>query len=437
MSRAAAPFRIHTIHFAYPGNPEAIPLRDDQTLRFLGTEPEWDANGRDDPSAFVRGRRATMRVVFACRPRGRRAASGAWRIGAAGTGGPGVAEHRITLSFDRKGLSAPHEFRLDSRLPDALGRVTPVWHWMARRGATARPFGTTSHQFYLAWRRPIAVRNWAARTEPRDGPPGDPGRAWTYRRLMQWTTVLAAGKDDPKSICDALLSQLPGLGLRYALPAYTVLGMLYAGGGYCAGWYRMFQAMAGAHGVRLERRTFAVEWRVGRRDESRWCAIVVEAPGLGRRIPEESPSRFHDVDARPIPAARVESRTVSRYRFWGCPGLMADGHCINLLRHRGTWYLYDACFRTTAVELSRFRLPRSDPRRPIPLERLGNFKEAYLAVNVPFMLGSLFHKGKFYDTRHPDPDDHRFPARETRNGLTVKTSLIPNRNAGITLYWTT
>ena len=53
------------------------------------------------------------------------------------------------------------------------------------------------------------------------------------------------------------------------------------------------------------------------------------------------------------------------------------------------------------------------------------------------MLGSLFHKGKFYDTRHPDPDDHRFPAREARNGLTVKTSLIPNRNAGITMYWTT
>jgi hypothetical protein len=437
MPRAAVPFHVHSIHFAYPGNPDAIPLRDYQTLQFLGSEPEWDANGKDEPSACVRGRRPSLRVIFACHHRARRAASGSWRISAPGAGGPGIAARRISLTFDRNGLSAAHEFQLDARLPGTLGRVTPTWAWQARRGTKVHSLGNTSHTFHLAWKTPVAVKTWAARTEPRDGPPWDPTRPWTYLRLMQWTTVLAAGKDDEKSICDALLAQLPGLGLQYALPAYTVLGMLYVGGGYCAGWYRMFQAMAGAHGVRLERRTYAVDWRVGPRNESRWCAIVVEAPGLGRRKPEEGPSRFHDVDARPLSTSRVESETVARYRFWGCPGLMADGHCINFLHYRRKWYVYDASFLTTAVELKRFRLPRSDARRSIPVERLGNFKDAYLAGSVPFMLGSLYHRGKFYETRHPDPHDHRFPSKSTRNGLTVKTSLIPSRNRGINFYWTT
>jgi hypothetical protein len=51
------------------------------------------------------------------------------------------------------------------------------------------------------------------------------------------------------------------------------------------------------------------------------------------------------------------------------------------------------------------------------------------------MLGSLRHGRKFYETRHPDPDDLLFPSKSTRNGLTVKTSLIPGRE--LSFFWTT
>ncbi|HEV8613379.1 MAG TPA: hypothetical protein VGQ73_07700 [Gemmatimonadales bacterium] len=429
---SAAPFTVESIHFAYPGNPDSIPLRDPMTLEFLGASPEWTAAGQRRVIACVRGRRPLIRVTFARSARGARP-DGRWRVRAAGEGGPGIAERLVTLKFDRRGRSGPHEFRLAAPLPAGIGTLDLYWQWEAGRAGSQFQPGLTRHRFHLAWREPIAPAVWAALTEPKEGPPGEPARPWVYLPLMQWTCEWAKSSRGAKEICDAILARVRESGLQYAplVPAYTVQDMLTGAGGYCFGWYHLFQAMAAAQGVRLERRTYATDWREQPRGEARWCAIVVEAAGVNRSEPLEEASTFHDVKRRPVATSRIDREHQRRYRFWGVPGLRADGHCINFLKYRGRWLLYDACFRTEPVALRGFALPVPNVKRPISVERLGNFKAAYLQGAVPFMLGSLLHSGKLLRTVHPTTSSGR-----TRNGATLKTQLIPKRDAQITFYWT-
>lgn len=429
----ALPFTIDSIAFGYPGNPAAIPLRDPMTLEFLGDQPEWTARDRRCVAAYLRGSRPTIRVTFA-RPAGRRSPpAGPWRVSAKGQGGPGVTEQAVSLEFDERGLSGPHEFRLDAPLPAEIGTLDVYWQWSTQRHRQPIQLGWTRHRFFLAWKEPISPSIWAALTEPQDGPRGEPARSWVYRPIMQWTCEWAKSKTGEKEICDAILARVAESGLQYApvVAAYTVQDMLTGAGGYCFGWYHMFQAMAAAQGVRVERRTYAPEWREQPRGEARWCAIVVEAPGVNRTEPLEIASTFHDVEKRPVETCRIDVGHERRYRFWGSPGVRADGHCINFLKHRARWYLYDACFRTAPVALKGFSLPKPNAKRAISVQGLGNFKEAYLQGGVPFMLGSLVHSGKLHRTVHPTSSNGR-----TRNGITLKTKLIPKRKAQLTFYWT-
>ena len=70
------------------------------------------------------------------------------------------------------------------------------------------------------------------------------------------------------------------------------------------------------------------------------------------------------------------------------------------------------------------------------MARLGNFKDDYLATSVPYLLGTLYHRGKLYQTEHPDLRDKTFPSKSSRNGLTVKTALIPPKSGAVRFFWT-
>ncbi len=426
------PFTISSIAFAFPGSRHVIPLRDPNTLGFLGDEPEWTAAGRRGVAAFVRGKRPVIRVVFArgdpSTPSGR-----TWRIKAKGQGGPGIATQSVKLEFDDRGLSGPHEMRLDATLPNEIGPVDVYWQWTAERAGARAQLSWTRHRFYLTWREPVSPSVWATRMEPKTGPAGEPDRTWVYLPIMQWTCEWAKGKSNPKLICDAILARLAESGLQYApfVAAYSVQDMLTGAGGYCFGWYHMFQAMAGSQGVKVERRTYAPDWQNQARGEARWCAIVVESPGLNRTEPLEKPSRFNDVRRRPVSSSRLDVGQRHRYRFWGAPGICADGHCINFLKYRGRWFLYDASFRSEPVALKGFTLPRSDVLHAFPVGRLGNFKDSYLEGAVPFMLGSLVHRGRLVQTIHPET-----ATGHTRNGITLKTDLIPRGDRDLRFFWT-
>ncbi|HEV8598318.1 MAG TPA: hypothetical protein VGQ69_03075 [Gemmatimonadales bacterium] len=429
-----APFRVQSIAFAFPGNPGAIPLRDLTTLTFLGDQPEWTALGRRVPAAFAGGSRPGIRVVFASLGAAPAEPAKVWRIVARSKLGPGVAEQEVSLLFDQTGQTAPVEFQLDAALPEEIGQLALEWSWEASDGSTSCQLGVTSQELLISWKPALAPSAWLTSNEPGDGPAGQPDAVWTYTQIMQWSCSFAAGRHGEEAICDALLSGLPDTGLQYAISAWNVHDMLQQGGGYCGGWFRMFQAMAGSQGVAIERRFIAVDWRQESADEARWCALVVEAPGLNREKPAENPSTFHDVDRHPVRTSSVERHRQRRYRFWGVPGKVFDGHCVNFLQAAGRWILYDASFQIRA-ELENFSLPPSDPRHSLPVDGLGSFKEAYLDVAVNFMLGTLEHAGKLFRTLHPDPQSPAFRAGTTRNGLTMDTALLPKRGAQLTFYW--
>ena len=418
-------FTPHSIAFAWPGNGEAIPLRSPATDRLTGIEPEWIAGRRSAVAAYVRGARPAVRVVFARAPGGRREV--ACRIGAEGS--PGIAPRTVTLRFGPDGLSSPVTFRVARRFGNQLGIARPEWRWHATLGDTRHEIGTSQHEICLTWRRPLSPAAWA---EP-DAFTGD--GTWTYLPVMQWTSQWAAGCRNAKEICDALLEALPRSGLRYAAPAWTVRDMLLKGGGYCGGWYRMFQAMAAAQGIRVERRAFLVNWELLPRERARWCALVVTDPGLNRSRPVEAASRFHDAAERPISRSPVQSVTQRRYRFWGQPGKLGDGHCVNFLRFRGRWYLYDASFQSAAVPLSRFALPRSNPARAVAVGSLGTFRRDYLDRAVGYMLGSLPGDGRLYETVHPDPGQPDPLGQRIVNGLSIETSIVPDAGATISFFW--
>ena len=426
--------RIASVQFAFEGNPAVIPLRDPRTLDFLGASPEWTLAGSRHPAAFIGGSRPRVRVTFQ-RAAGAASDSRPWRISARGTHGHGLTARTVHLTFDANGKSQPVDFRFAKAVPRGIGEVRRHWRWHAEHAGHNHAFGVTRHHIYHTWRRAIEPAAWAVTSERQQGPFGKPDAPWVYLPLMHWTCRWAAGRNTDKSVCDAIIANVRRSGLRYAVTAYNVGQMLQEGGGYCGGWFRMFQAMAGAHGVRVHRRAFLTDWRMEHRDIMRWCAIVVSAPGLGRRRPAEAASLFHDSNmgrARHYPIQRFRVR---RYRFWGAPGSKADGHCINFLQYRGRWYLYDACFFDRPVALRDFKLPRASAQRTVAVERLGTFQKAYLNRAVSHMLGSLRHGDKLYKTVHAEPRQPQFTGRMTRNGLSVKTAIIPGRWRNITFYW--
>jgi hypothetical protein len=432
MAVASLPFSVAAVHFAFPGNTGAIRLRDPESGTLFGTTPEWTWAGSRQPAAFPGGSRPVMRVTFRRSPKVPDP-SGRWRICGHGHRGPSLADRTVNLQFNTDGLSQPVEFRLDGTLPDGAGSIRRHWHWSAHAGDRHHRLGVTRHLIYHTWRRPLKVMSWSVQSE-RDG---IDAKAWVYLPLMKWSCSWAAGGSNPKAICDALLANLNRSKLQYGVAAWNVGGMLQAGGGYCGGWYRMFQALAAAQGVRVERRSYLVNWREEGEGVARWCAIVVSDPGLNRHRPLEVSSTFHDSNIGPGHNQPVQRFDVRRYRFWGHPGQLADGHCINFLRHCGRWYLYDASFRTQPVALSGFRLPSPNPKRTIAVEHQGNFQGAYLNQAVGHLLGTLRHAGKLYRTERPLPTAPTSSARRgfTYNGLSVKTAIIPARWRNITFYW--
>jgi hypothetical protein len=435
MARAALPFSVHSIGFAHPTS-RAIPLRRPETHGFV-TSPEWVAETSNDPVAYVRGTKPTIRVVFRRRRGARRNAPRSLTVvvGAEGHGGPSIAPRRIRLRFNARGLSGAYQFAFTSRLPATVGRLALRLEWHATIAGERIFLGPSTHEILLAWKQPIEALFWHSHVERATARPGDMAGRWTYIPIMRWACTWAAGRNDCKTICDAIIGNVSQSKLKYAVAAWTVRAMLKLGGGYCGGWYRMFQALAGSQGVLVERRTFLVDWPAAQTEQLKWCAIVVKNPGINRSIAQDVDSEFHDANTEPLSRCRVKKIKQRRYRFWGSPGKQADGHCINFLLYEGRYYLYDACFFTRGIHLRSFRLPPTSLARPLPVRGMGSFKHDYLDRAVDHMLGSVTAGGDFYPCIVPNPHEPGFQHRHVHNGLTVRTELIPVGEKGLAFYW--
>jgi hypothetical protein len=253
---------------------------------------------------------------------------------------------------------------------------------------------------------------------------------------MEWTCEWAARQDNAKGICDAIIRNVGSSGLCYGRPLRVrgVRALLQKGGGMCGDWYRLFQQMAHCQGVVVHCRSFAVDWRRLPNNEELWCAIVIRRGGLNQAQPACPASEFHDNDtAFPITAPVVlTTRVERRYRFWGKPGEVYDGHCVNFLEDRGRLYLYDACFGAGPFLIDS-ELPEADPNAVHGGPHLSSFKAGYLDGAVDYMLGSLYNGPDF----HESVFDHVLH-EAVANGMTVRTRDLPeaiNGVHGITFRW--
>ncbi len=401
---------IHSVHFDFPGG-QAIRLRDHTIDSVLGLTPEWEAGGRSELVAYVRGTSPQLRAVF----RGTPAANGSYTIGAQGTHSD-LAEQQVDLVFDAgTGLSQPVMFAFADPLPDVIGRHQMAFEWYALDHADPsqrRPASNTSHVVCTTWR--TMVPNPAQRLLP-----------WAYARLVEWTSEWAVGCDDEKAICDAIINNLASSGLRYGFGVQNVREMLRQGAGMCGIWYQMFQQMAHCQGVFVHCRSFRVHWRSLPTGEEKWCALVIRSGGLNQSEPTFPPTSFRDHDGplADVGTAALTLRVERRYRFWGMQGAWYDGHCINFLEHAGRLYLYDACFGAGPFEIDGPLPP--DDYSVWGGRQLASFKAQYLDAAVDYMLGSLYNGGHLWRSRRGSAS-----VRESI-GVTVRTAQIPETDGGI------
>lgn len=401
---------VDTIWLNYSGS-QAINLVDSATDVPLGATPEWTSGGRNVPAAYVRN---TSSIVLAV------------TFGDTGNGDEvrvrapsGVLNDRTwvkdtTATFDVGTLS----------LPDSIGvnRIPLTWEiWV--------PDGKDDGSWdFLSSMTLTIYTTWAAMVPNT----GEGLTSSVYTELVQWTCTWAAGLDDTKAICDAVISNLPKSGLKYQPGAYDIRAMLLNGGGMCGGWGKMYQYMVHCQGIYVYRRAFLVDWRSLPNNEVQWAAIVCTAGGLNQIAPPVPSEEFNDNDTHFPSDAEVPLtvRTERRWIFWGRAGGVLDGHVVNMLTIGSNLYLYDPSFGAGPFPIA-MRLPPTDGTI-LGGTQLSSFKSVYLNTAVPYMMGSLFNGDAFYNAYAAS---QRGPIG---TGITVSTPIIPDVVSGlaeITFAW--
>ena len=429
---AVAPFEVYSVHFDFPGG-QAIKLVDPAILQpnpnpilavTIGSAPEWAANGRNELAAYVRNTRPDVRVVF----RGTPGTQGTYTVGAFGTLFQ-IEERQVTLNFNpADGLSAPEIFRADTPLPDSIGVHDTELEWYIQGAPGSAPLvvGATTHQICTSWK--AMAPNVSQELY-----------GWVFKQFMEWTYRWVAGLNDPKDICDAIIANVRHSGLRYGATRLirSVQELLVHREAMCGIWYRAFQQMAHCQGVFVHRRMFCVDCRPMTGGEQHWCAIVVCDGGLNRPQPTHPASEFHDNDCGvfPLPGPVVlTTRIERRYRFWGWPNRILDGHCVNFLEYAGRLYLYDACFEIGPVQIAMPLPPTNGATHGGA--QLAPFKASYLEGAIDYMLGTLRNGAALLRSIWLGPV---FPKiAPVQNGVTVRTQDIPqvvNGNHGLTFRW--
>ncbi|MCP4154302.1 MAG: hypothetical protein GY757_41645 [bacterium] len=408
---------MYSIQFDYPKS-DAISLRDVQTDQLLteNDRPEWVKSTRNEPAAYPRGTQPVIMVRFFVV---KASMAGKYTIGAKGNIA-NIAEKTVKLEFDRfhgAGISATIEFEFEAPLPGAIGLHHLTLSWYATPVGSEKTFflGDSEHKICTTFRKP----------ELNDD--DDEIHDWVYTPLMLWTSEWAAGKDNEKDICDAIIENLYRSGLQYGIPGWNVRYILLTGGGMCSGWYRVFQQMAHCQGVYVYCRWFGVVWRENflREKQVAWNGIVVSDGGLNQINPTYPPAYFHDNDVEfPIKdKIKMKDPAVDyRYVFCGNSHGPYDGHCINFLQYEGKLFLYDPSFGKGPIEVDMALPPEND--EIWGGKKIASFKANYLDKNVDYMLGSFYNGDKLYETKEYDKNGESLlvPAY----GMTVKTSLIPD-----------
>ncbi len=418
------PVTPFSVHFRYVGS-QAIVLRDVVQDVDIGVTPEWVAGTTSfvtagaglgpTPAAFVRGTAITIEVTFLRTLDIEDGGKPQLTLTIGATGTPcGVTAQTVTLTFDADGRSDAHRFTLAGVVSNAVGLATLDLAWYVQTQTGQAPIGDSTHPLYFTWQAMTAN-------------PGDNLPEWAFAQVVKVTSASAAGATSARDVCDRIFRNLPAMGLKYGVPGWNTRQMLLGDGGMCGGWYTLFQTMAHSQGVFVERVGFMVDWRdlpgsSPATPQIQWNAIVVSKGGINQPSPTETASDFHDLAVFPIPSpAKLKNTTAARYRFWGQPGGVLDGHGINFLVQGGTLVLYDPSYMVGPIELT-MALPPS--KTVLGGADIAEFVTKYLTVAVSHMLGSFVVNGTPMTSVMPTGSG------AGANGVSVVTSALPETNDG-------
>ncbi|MFM9959181.1 MAG: hypothetical protein ACKVZJ_14045 [Phycisphaerales bacterium] len=434
------PFRIKSIGFFAANDP--LPLAANQPLEVTRLdggviEPYYFQHYMlqsvvDDETliigAFVRGATPSFVVTFSAEDED---AGPATITSINVDGGLLVASPRdVVLDIDDEETQAL-QFALSAPLPNAIGRTRVRLQWsIARNGGEPEIAGISTLVFYTVDALPADLDLGGF------GP-------WRYLEVLQWSCTIAAGQHGPANILNALHAGIAGTGLHYGLidpmeAISTVQRMIQAGGGMCAVWAALFQAMAAWQGINVERRGFRLLWSNLDHGQSAWAAAVVANNfGVGRvdypggEVIQLAPAcDYHDY-AGTYPPVALEPPVVNlntrRYRFWANkehPNT-GDGHMLAFFDHaNGNVTVYDPSFGARAT--IAMPMPPNGFTRQTG-DDIAPFKTSYLDPNFQYLMGTLRQDQNLYSAAPPIDEP------VGTNGMTVRTPQIPAAN--LTLIW--
>lgn len=434
------PFRIKSIGFFAVNDPPPLgPNQPIEVTRLDGgvIEPcyfqHYMLQSVDDDEtpiigAFVRGATPSFVVTFSAEDED----AGPVTITSINAdGGLLVAQPRdVDVEIDDEETQAL-QFTLSAPLPDTIGRTRVRLQWrISRNGGQPAICGISTLVFYTVDALPADLNLGGF------GP-------WRYLDILDWSCTIAAGQHGPANILNALHAGIAGTGLIYGVidpvvPVSTVQRMIEAGGGMCAVWASLFQALAAWQGINVERRGFRLFWTNLDHGQSAWAAAVVANNfGVGRvgypdgEVIQLAPAcDYHDYDGAYPPVAldpAVVSLNTRRYRFWAnreYPNT-GDGHMLAFFDHlNGNITVYDPSFGARAT-IAMAMPPNGFARQSG--DAIAPFKANYLDANFQYLMGTLRQDETLYNAAPPIEDP------VGTNGMTVRTSRIPAAN--LTLIW--
>jgi len=391
---------INQIWFNWVPDSQAITLKGCDKQETPLETPEFDrVEGRNNPAAYVKGTRFTVKVKFTSE------FVTTALIKATGSFG-GFSE--VQMDFEN-GKSEWILFFLKEALPDYIKKHDVQWEWLYYDSNSGNwvSIGSTSHTIYALNREPFT-----------DG---------VYENLTRWTTewceqLPVEDQEDDKKIANAIIDGFDSDGvIQYGGPGWDTAEILRTGDGMCGGMSLVFYNACATQGVKVIGLYFRLRDTSVQDPQVLWKGIVCQDPGIGRTEPgfgsEEIVWKWVN-DTYPYPSYYdtwdenddVDSELKRAYIFY-----KFDGHVVNLLDYNGEILLYDLSFGKGPYLNTFAAIPQQGKHVS---SEIRNFRENYHDIAIDHMNGRIYYK----DSAGEVVLDGTY--------LNVKTSIIPDELDG-------
>jgi len=390
---------VFQIWFNWSPDSQAITIKGcDEDETPLET-PEYDTEmGRNNPAAYVKGTRFTIKVKFTSE------SFISIVIKATGSFG-GLPETPVAFS---NGESEWISFSVNETLPKYIQKYDIQWDWLYY-DVNANEwvhFDNTSHIIYALNKKPITDQ--------------------IYENLTRWTTDWCAripteDQDNDKKIADAIINGFTTNGvIQYGGPGWDTAEVLRTGDGMCNGMSFVFYDACATQGVEVIGLYFRLMDTSKVDPQILWDGIVCQDPGLGRTEPGWAVEMVWKWVNTTFPYPQyygmwddtddVDSELKRAYIFY-----KFDGHVVNLLEYKGEVFLYDLSFGKGPYENTFPAIPEQGIYQSSEMKM---FRENYHDIAIDHMNGRIYY------------EDERGKIRLDTTNFSVKTSIIPDEIDG-------